>query len=431
MKINWFSPLPPAKTEIAKYTYKIVSLLQKNAEVTIWTSQDKWDSELNDIFSIRYYQPHQMSWYDINQADLNIYQLGNNHLFHGDIWQVSCKCPGLVILHDYKLQDFFYMLSADKKNYLRQVFQLYGEKALADGQKFLDGFISMATMADTYPMTPLALQGVIALMTHNQQSYQQLSEENKWITGYTPLPYLAENPEQIHRRPQQIPYQIIMFGFMGQNRCLNSIFKTLAMLPRREQFRLNIYGEMWDKNYIVRQIQELGLENIIKIHGFVSEEKLNHALSQANLAINLRYPSMGEASASQLHLWSYSLPSIVSQTEWYASLNPKAVAFVRPNHELEDLTHHLNQFLDHPQKFAQMGIEGKKILQENHQPERCAEAILHFATKVIKHRPSHTIHSMTQKIGNTLNNADLLPSVDLNRYSEIIDFLCSPIFSES
>lgn len=431
MKINWFSPLPPAKTEIAKYTCKVVSLLQQKAQVTIWTSQHEWNSDLNDIFSIRYYHPDQMSWYDLNQADLNIYQLGNNHLFHGDIWRVSCKSPGLVILHDYKLQDFFYMLSTQKQDYLDQVFQVYGKEALEDGQKFLDGLISMATMADKYPMTPLALQGAIALMTHNQQSYQQLSKKNEWITGYTPLPYLAENPEQIHRRKQQIPYQIIMFGFMGQNRGLNSIFKTLAMLPRREQFRLNIYGEVWDQNYILRQIQELGLENIIKIHGFVSEEKLHHALNHANLAINLRYPSMGEASASQLHLWSYSLPSIVSQTEWYASLDPKAVAFVRPHHELEDLSYHLNEFLDNPEKFVRMGIEGKKILQENHQPEKCAEAILNFAQQVIKYRPTLSINSMTQKIGSTLYDTELLPSINLNRYGEIIDFLCSPISSKT
>ena len=91
MKINWFSPLPPAKTEIGKYTCKIVPLLQEFVKVTVWTSQDSWQSELNDYMSIRYYQPHNISWYEINQADLNIYQLGNNHLFHGDIWQISKK----------------------------------------------------------------------------------------------------------------------------------------------------------------------------------------------------------------------------------------------------------------------------------------------------------------------------------------------------
>ncbi|WP_069792002.1 glycosyltransferase [Cyanobacterium sp. IPPAS B-1200] len=427
MKINWFSPLPPAKTEIGKYTCKIVPLLQEFAKVTVWTSQDSWHSELNDYMSIRYYQPHNISWYEINQADLNIYQLGNNHLFHGDIWQISKKSPGLVILHDYKLQDFFYMLSDDKKNYLNQVFQLYGEEGLENAQKFLDGFVSMATMADKYPMTPLALESAIALMTHNRESYQQLSQENHWMTGYTPLPYLADNLGQIHRRKSQTPYQIIMFGFMGQNRCLNSVFKALAMLPRREQFRLHIYGEMWDEDYIFRQIQELGLENIITLHGFVSDDELHHALNNANLAINLRYPSMGEASASQLHLWSYSLPSIVSQTEWYGSLDSNAVAFVRPNHELEDLTHHLNDFLNNPEKFALMGIEGKKILEENHQPKMCAEAIINFAQQVMKYRPTHTIHSMATRIGGELNYFDLPSSTDLNRYSEIIDFICTSI----
>ncbi|MGY6529472.1 MAG: glycosyltransferase [Cyanobacterium sp.] len=427
MKINWFSPLPPAQTDIAKYTYSIVSLLQKSATVTIWTNQEYYDEELNDIFTVRYYKPDHISWYEVNQADLNIYQLGNNYLFHGDIWKISQQCPGLVILHDYKLQDFFYMLSEDKTNYLNQVFQLYGKKGLKDAQKFLDGLVPMATMADKYPMTPLALQGGIALMTHNKQSYQKLSQENYWMTGYTPLPYLGDNLNQINRHSTQSPYQIIMFGFMGQNRCLDSVLKALAMLPRREQFNLNIYGEMWDQNYVLRQIQELGLENIVSLHGFVTDKELSQALNNASLAINLRNPSMGEASGSQLRLWNYGLPSIVSQTEWYANLDPKAVAFVRPHYEIEDLIEHLNNFLDNPLKFAQIGMEGKKILQQNHQLEICAEAILNFAQQVIKYRSTHTIHSMATRIGRELSYFNLPPSNNINRHSEIIDFICTSI----
>ena len=258
------------------------------------------------------------------------------------------------MITNYKIFSICYQTI--KKIILIKFFKLYGEEGLENAQKFLDGFVSMATMADKYPMTPLALESAIALMTHNRESYQQLSQENHWMTGYTPLPYLADNLGQINRRKSQTPYQIIMFGFMGQNRCLNSVFKALAMLPRREQFRLHIYGEMWDEDYIFSQIQELGgLENIITLHGFVSDDELHHALNNANLAINLRYPSMGEASASQLHLWSYSLPSIASQTEWYGSLDSNAVAFVRPNHELEDLTHHLNDFLNNPEKICSNG----------------------------------------------------------------------------
>ncbi|MBE9223826.1 glycosyltransferase [Cyanobacterium stanieri LEGE 03274] len=433
MKINWFTPLPPARTEIANYSIKILPILQDFADIRVWTNQDYWDSKLNDAMSVRYCRYNYIPWSEINEADLNIYQLGNNHLFHRDIWKISTQCPGLVVLHDYKLQDFFYMLSVNeqqvfnKQEYLHRVFNIYGMEGLNDANKFLNGLIPISFMANKYPMTSLALKGAIGVLTHNYDSYNSLSNKNQFITGYTPLPYLVDNPTQINSRKSQIPYQIIMIGFMGHNRCLTSVFHALAMVTRKDKFHLNIYGEIPDKDCFLKQIKELGLEKIVTLQGFVSEQELNTALCGANLAINLRNPSMGEASASQLHLWSYALPTIVSQTEWYSNLNPQAVAFVRPNHEIEDLVNHLNDFLDQPQKFAQMGIEGKKTLQQHHQPQACAQAILNLAQQVIQYRPTHTINTMATRIGKQLSYFDLPPSNDINRYSKIIDFICKSI----
>jgi len=44
MKLNWFSPLAPARSEIAHYTARTVAALRGHAEVTLWTDQAKWDS---------------------------------------------------------------------------------------------------------------------------------------------------------------------------------------------------------------------------------------------------------------------------------------------------------------------------------------------------------------------------------------------------
>ena len=35
------------------------------------------------------------------------------------------------------------------------------------------------------------------------------------------------------------------------------------------------------------------------------------------LLINLRYPTMGEASLSQLRIWRHALPSMVTQVGWH------------------------------------------------------------------------------------------------------------------
>ena len=59
------------------------------------------------------------------------------------------------------------------------------------------------------------------------------------------------------------------------------------------------------------------MERLVKIHGYVRD--LDERLAEADLAVNLRYPSMGEASAAQLRIWDHALPSLVTERGGIAS----------------------------------------------------------------------------------------------------------------
>ena len=121
-------------------------------------------------------------------------------------------------------------------------------------------------------------------------------------------------------------------------------------------FRLDIYGPVWDSAYVRTQIQTLGLQGVVKLHGFVPAEELDAALATAHLAVNLRNPTMGESSFSQLQIWDHALPTLVSQVAWYAKLPENAVAFVRSEHEVLDIQRHLNAFIADPDRFSEMGM---------------------------------------------------------------------------
>ena len=61
------------------------------------------------------------------------------------------------------------------------------------------------------------------------------------------------------------------------------------------------------------EVEELRLQDIVTLHGFVPAEALEAALASAHLAINFRFPTMGEASVSQLQIWDHALPSLVTR----------------------------------------------------------------------------------------------------------------------
>jgi hypothetical protein len=92
MRLNWFSALPPAAGEPAAYTERLLPLLGKQVEVTLWTSQPDWSRELEAWATVRRFQPGDVPWTDLNQADATIYQLDSENV------DLSRRHPGIVVL---------------------------------------------------------------------------------------------------------------------------------------------------------------------------------------------------------------------------------------------------------------------------------------------------------------------------------------------
>ncbi len=432
MKINWFSPLPPAPTDIADYTMRLLPSLQEEAEIVLWTNQSTQKSEIEDYAEVCHYQIDRMPWAKINQGDLNIYHIGNNANFHADIWQISRQCPGIVVLHDFRLQGFFANLYKEKWNdrqgYIEKMQRYYGSEGKEAAEAFWLGAISTDLIAQHYPFTPLALENSVGVITHNLEVYNSLSQKERWLFGYIPLPYQSElNSSDKANFKTSPPYRLIVFGYINTNRRLDVLLEALSTFSSKNAFTLDIYGQIWDKDYIKGKIKTLGLSDRVKIHGFVKESVLNKALAHANLAINLRYPTMGEASGSQLRIWSHALPSLVTKIGWYATLPNDTAAFVSHDREIEDIQQHLQNFLDNPTEFIAIGKKGKQLLQEQHTPEIYAQAIIEFSEQACKLRYKSVGYQLAKRVGQQMSKWVNYPfsQGEVKKTAEAIHFLTS------
>jgi len=419
MKLNWFSPLPPARTGIADFVSGILPALSERAHVTLWTDQTKWDRSIEKYAPVRSFQLERMPWDELNRADLNFYNLGNNHLFHGSIWQVASRQPGAVILHDLRLHEFFDSLYRhqwqDTDGYLAHMETHYGEEGLrAAAESVKNGATAIHTLSERYPLTALALENSLAVLVHTREAYEDLKQANRWLVAYAPLPFsqkLQSGGSRERTRAHGQPYRLIVFGFINRNRRLDVLLQALAQLPQKDKFLLDIYGEVWDPGHIRKQIQSLGLGRQVTLRGFASEDDLDAALAAADLAVNLRFPTMGEASISQLRIWAHALPTLVTRVGWYGGLPDKVVAHVRPEHEALDIQEHLNAFLADPNRFAQMGEQGRRLLAEQHSVEGYVEALLDLAVQTQRFRPRAVAHNLAERVGISMSAwADALAS---------------------
>ena len=407
MKLNWLSPLAPARSAIASYTGMLLPHLARHADLTLWTDQTDYDPRLERHARIRRYDRRSMPWADLNRADLTVYQIGNHGGFHGPIWEISRRHSGFVILHDLRLHDLFlghFRQCGDRDGYIDAITRCHGATAAAEARELWVGRRPIDYMGQRFPMTELASDNALGVLVHTHESLSALSRAPRQPLACTPLPYPVTAHEAARARPGGTPHRLIIFGHLGWNRRVEIVLEALATLPERAQFHLDVYGEVENTGQLETRIAALQLAPLVTLHGFVSDAQLDHALRGADLALNLRFPTMGEASYSQLQIWNAALPSLVSRAGWYATLPEEAVAFVRPEHEQADVQMHLRAYLADPRRFTAMGESGRRRLEKHHTPQRYVEALMRFLHAAMDFRTRAAAWQLGERAAGEIGN---------------------------
>ena len=387
MRINWFSPLPPARTEVANYTARLVPILSRHAELKLWTDQPARDLNSDLGAHVRQFSTESLPWEELNRADMNVYHLGNNARWHSGIWQLSRQAPGLLVLHETRLPE---LLASDSSN------------ASVRGTKSAPKTGS-ATAAARYVLpVELSTRDPLGVVVHDRDAFDRLHESESVSVLYAPLPHASQVPcpdaaAHTARYAAAGRCRLILFGHIGPNRRLKSVLRALAGFPARHRFQLDIYGDLSQRDEVLDLITELSIEPLVRIHGLVPEETLGRALQRAHLAINLRDPTMGEASAAQLRIWDHALPSLVTPDGWYARLPADAVGFVRPESETEDLHAAFRAFLNDPARFAAQGLAGRRALEASHDSRTYAESLVEFAARCSRDRGRAAFRQVTRR----------------------------------
>lgn len=401
MKIAWFSPRVPEHSEIAKNTERLEGELRRHFDTRFFSEQPAGfrEAETGRLFHATVGHIPTELVLALNEDDLPIYNLGNNPAFFAKTWFLSQRKPGIVILHDLKLHHFFEGIYrerlGDERQYLAFMEEYYGVPGVEAGRLYWQQQIFIDFMAENFPMIAWGVRNALAVVAHTEPTVEAVARETGLPTLLNALPYIAhpaaEAPVPTTRFTPERPVRVAIFGYLNVNRRVLEFFHALAGMEERACFEVHLYGTLLQRyeDDVKRDVATLGLREQVRFHGYVTEEALDTGLAGCDLAVNLRYPTMGEASASQLRIWNHALPSLVTCIDGYASMPEEAVSFVRPGHERTDIQEHLRGFLDRPDEYRRKGERGRQILLERHRPatyvDRLAGLCDHLATLRSRH----------------------------------------------
>jgi glycosyltransferase involved in cell wall biosynthesis len=384
MRINFFTPLPPAATDIARCVERSVRALVEAFDVTFWTDAEKVDPAFTKIAKVRRFRPDRMDWRDVNYADWNVYNIGNDPSFHAAIALVARRAPGIVILHDACVHELVHgtlqRTASPSENYLVLLSRI-GPQAVEDGRAVAEGRVLLQSISAKYPLADWICEGALGIVTHNPAALRAALPNCAVPVLETPLPWLPldELPASAIHAREGGPLEMVVCGFLNSpNRRLPETLEAIAAFPRRSEILLHIAGRVKEEKRLRKRIAELGLSRNVKLHGYLSEKALTGLLGRVHLAVNLRWPSMGEASGSQLRFWNHCLPTIATATGWYADQPAGTLHLVRPECERDDLHEHWNKALEDYPSFARAGLAGRALLAKRHSSEGFAQALAAF-----------------------------------------------------
>lgn len=391
------SPWPPEPSEIARHVAEVqLPALQQHAELQLVCAE----AHTNDVHGITVHGQALKVAASVVAASSNallIAHIGNETRQNDAALEALALRPGVVVMHDIVLHHAWYdaCMRADHfEDYLASV-RKYGGAELA--QQALPARHHSAVvhrLARSLPLFEPFLHNALGVVVHSQMAFDAVNAHGLWPVRQLGLPapmpketvpLLAHRRRQVAELKSGATLRVLVFGYLGPNRCLNQIIDAMAILVSQSKaVRLDIYGRVAEVDALQQNIERAKLASHVAVHGFVSESELESAMRAAHLACNLRAPSMGEASASQLRLYAAALPALVVRTGWYSEQPEDAVLHLDPARITGDLVASIMRLLDAPEQLLAMATKGLSHLLLSHDPATYAQQLVAFANECVE-----------------------------------------------
>jgi hypothetical protein len=328
--------------------------------------------------------------------------------------EVAARHHGIVILHDVAVHELcFYTMQrgGDARGRYLKALSTSGAAAVEAGREVLAGRLDLRAAAVRFPLSAWALRDAHGVVSHNAAALSEALPGLRLPLLDVPLPWLPLNamaPERAHVRPEGALLELVICGYLNSpSRRLDEVLTALAAYPQKERLLLHIAGGLADPSVLLARVRELGLSMQVKFHGYLSESALAKLLERAHLALNLRWPSVGEASGAQLRFWNHSLPTAVTRTGWYARQTAESVLFVDPQGERGDLWRIWDRALADAAGIAALGLAGRRHLAARHGAEVFAAALADFLPSVAAFRGTAFEEALARRAGRAVAALDL------------------------
>ncbi|MBV9927091.1 MAG: methyltransferase domain-containing protein [Acidobacteria bacterium] len=398
MRLAYFSPLSPQRSGIADYSEELLPhLAAAGAELTLFVDglrPSEWGAA--GRFEVRDYRRDPEALDSLGEFDAVVYHMGNDHRYHAGVFDAMRVHPGVVVFHDFALQDFFLGLArerGDMRVYLEEVGACHGEEARREAEEALARGAAPAAFARPldFPLNCRLARGSEGIIVHSDWSRARFETVAPGVpvrrVRHHITPSAAESLPRGHRTARDT-VRIASFGLITPDKGIERALRALAALRDTYDFRYTLVGDpnaYFDVRALVR---DCGLADRVEITGHVTLEEFESRIAETDIALNLRERTVGETSGSLCRIMAAGVCAVVSAVGWFGELPDDCVVKVEPGEHADELLRaYLARLVEDEPLRARLGANARRHVTAFHDIRKSAEGYLEFVREVAAARP--------------------------------------------
>ncbi len=395
-RVAMISPLPPLSSGIADYCVELLPHLAERFDLELFGEEgSRLESPAGSsvpVFPARALPSRRAE----RGFDAVIYQLGNNADFHSGAYAALLEIPGIVVLHEVVLHHMLREMTLAKGDaalYLEEIRYAAGRS----GELLARGSLETGTLLDAwrYPLFERTVDASLGVLVHSEGARRRILASRPEAAvlripfPWTPPPPLPSREAVLARFGLPADAVVLAsFGFLTRSKRLDVALRAFSTLAREEpRAHFLAVGEV-SKDYDLGALVPADLAPRVLPLGRVDFETFHAAMAATDVAINLRYPSGGETSATLMRLLGLGRAVIVTDGGSFDEIPDGACARVPPDEgEGELLLELLRRLVADEGLRLSMGENARRFVEAEHRIERAADAYA-AAVEALRARPA-------------------------------------------
>jgi glycosyltransferase involved in cell wall biosynthesis len=362
-RIAVVSPLPPQRSGIAAYTYRMLEQLVGRCDVDAFFEGDAPEVEAPAGVSVDHIRRFELKERVRAGYDSVVFCLGNSE-FHAESLALLRRRRGTVLAHDVRLSGLYAWTAAYRPELLPWGFHdslvsMYGHRI--PPHVGTGGWIDYPE-ADRHGI--YMAREVIALadryLVHSEYGAQiaRLDAAPGDAGKVETIEYLVPDPDEMPRAQSDEAAPVILsIGLVAPVKQTTKIVEAFGQIANRHPgANLAVVGPSVDDSEVERCAElarAAGVEDRVRITGAVDDAEFRGWLGRASVAVQLREHSNGETQGTIADCLAAGIPAIVTALGSTRELPDEAVVKVERGVSAEALGEHMSSLLaDRPRREA-------------------------------------------------------------------------------